>query len=309
MSTSPLLAALAASLSVLLLVIGFGLRSKAESVRQRLDIIMHNHPMLDDDELQQPLFERLLRPLLGKFATVVTRFAPDKTLDKLQRNIMRADMGDVFDGSTFMTLRLFAGLGFGLCMAVLALIMGVAPMQILLFMLGAGGLAYLLPTMWLSGKAKERQIVIRAALPDMLDMLTLCTGVMPLDRALARVAENSPQALRTELGRTLRELRAGVHMNDALQHLAEHVDIEELKILVSSINQSRQLGTPLAQVLNDQSADMRVRRRQRAETLAREAPIKMMFPLVMLVFPPLFIVLLGPAIPQIIHSVVPGMHL
>ena len=309
MLTSPLLVALAASLSVLLLVIGIGMRTKAESVQQRLDSIMHQHAAYDDDELRKPLFERLMRPLLGKFSNVVTRFAPDKTLDKLQRNIMRADMGDVFDGSTFMTLRVFAGFGFGLFTAILVLLVGVAPMQILLFAMGAGGLAYLLPTMWLNGKAKERQTVIRAALPDMLDMLTLCVGVMPLDRALARVADNSPQALRTELGRTLRELRAGVDMSDALQHLSEHVDIEELKLLVTSMNQSRQLGTPLAQVLNDQSADMRVRRRQRAETLAREAPIKMMFPLVMLVFPPLFIVLLGPAIPQIIHTVAPGLRL
>lgn len=306
---APSVAALAAGLSVVLLVLGFGQRAQAESVRQRLDRILSHRAVPEDDELRQPLFERLLRPLLGKFATVVARFAPDKTLVKLQQNIVRADLTNVFDGSTFMTLRVFAGLGFGLFMMTLALIIQAGPTQVLAYGLGAGALAYLMPTMWLGGKAKQRQMAIRMALPDMLDMLTLCTGVMSLDRALARVAEHSPPALRVELGRALLELRAGLHLSDALEHFAERVDLEELTMLVATINQSRQLGAPLEQVLHDQSADMRVRRRQRAETLAREAPIKMMFPLVLLVFPPLFIVLLGPSIPQIIHTVAPGLRL
>jgi tight adherence protein C len=167
----------------------------------------------------------------------------------------------------------------------------------------------MLPLLWANGKARGRQNDIRAALPDMLDMLTLCTGVLAPENALARVALHSPPTLRSELGRVMLEMRAGVMLGDALQHMADRVGLDELNALVAAIVQSRQMGAPLERVLHEQSADMRVKRRQRAETLAREAPIKMMFPLVILVFPPLFIVLLGPSIPQIVHALAPGVHL
>jgi tight adherence protein C len=287
---------------------GAGQRSAAETVRQRMDRILNQRAVLADDELRQPLFERLFRPMLDKFAVLVARFAPDATLKKLQETIRHADMTHVFDGSTFMTLRVFAGVGFGLCLATLTLLAREGAVQVFLFGLIGGLLAYLMPTFWLKGKVKKRQAAIRAALPDMLDMLTLCTGVMGFERALGRVAESTPPILRAELLLTMREMRA-LDMLEALQRFADRVDIEELTILVATIGQSRQLGTPLDQVLQDQSVDMRVRRRQRAETLARQAPIKMMFPLVLLVFPPIFIVLLGPSIPQIVHAVAPRLHL
>ena len=143
----------------------------------------------------------------------------------------------------------------------------------------------------------------------MVDMLTLCTAAMPFDRALERVAQTTIPALRHEIQHILLEMRAGKKIGDALAMFAERVAIEDLTLLVATLNQGQQLGTPIEQILHDQSNDMRVKRRQRAEKLAREAPVKMMFPLVLLVFPPIFIVLLGPSIPQILHSVAPGIHL
>ena len=132
---------------------------------------------------------------------------------------------------------------------------------------------------------------------------------MPFDRAFARVVDNSPPELQFEFGRVLKEMSLGALRRDALHNLAERIGIEELNVLVGIIVQAEQRGTPLARVLREQALDMRTHRRLRAETLAREAPIKMMFPLVLLVFPPLFIVILGPSIPQILHSIAPGIHL
>ncbi len=304
-----LVAACCAGISVIVLVVGVGRRARGDAVQQRLDRLLRQRIVMVDDELRRPLLERLVRPMLSNLGKSIGRLAPGNSLDKMQRVINRADLGGNLDASTFMALRFFAGVGFGLCFAALALVASGGMVQVVLGGVGAAAAAYMLPVMWVNGKAKTRQGDIRAALPDLLDMLTLCTGVMALERALARVTEHAPPVMRAELGRTLLELRAGVHLGDALQHFADRVGLDEIHTLVATINQSRQLGAPLEQVLHEQSADMRVRRRQRAETLAREAPIKMMFPLVILVFPPLFIVLLGPSIPQIIHSVAPGMRL
>ncbi len=306
---SSLFAAVCAGLSVIFLVMGAGRRAKGDEVQQRMDRLLHRRSLIDQDELHRPLMERLLRPLRGKLDVFARRFSSGNALAKMQRAIDKADLGSMFDASTFMALRFFAACGVGLLFAILALLARGGIFQVILGGGGAAIAAYMLPLMWVNGKVKARQHEIRSALPDMLDMLTLCTGVMPLDRALARVAANSPPIMRNELNRVSFDLHTGSYMEEALQRFAERVGLDEMSTLVATINQSRQLGVPLEKVLREQSADMRVRRRQRAEKLAREAPIKMMFPLVIFVFPPLFIVLLGPSIPQILHAVAPGIHL
>jgi tight adherence protein C len=299
-----------AGASVIVLVLGVGRGAKGDAVQQRLERLTRERIIAaEDEELRRPLFERLVRPIVGGMGGVVTRLSRGKSLDKVQRILARADLAATFDASTFTALRFFAGLGFGLGFAVTALVADAGMMQVVLSGAGAAIAASLLPMLWAKGKAKGRQSEIRAALPDMLDMLTLCTGVLSPENALGRVALHAPPTLRRELSRVMLELRAGVMLGDALQHMADRVGLDELTALVAVIVQSRQMGTPLERVLQEQSADMRVKRRQRAETLAREAPIKMMFPLVILVFPPLFIVLLGPSIPQIVHALAPGVHL
>jgi tight adherence protein C len=306
---SSLLAALCAGISVILFVIGAGRNARGDAVQQRMDRLLSRRSIIDQDELHRPLLERLLRPLRGKMGGFARRLSSGNALEKMQRAIDKADLNSTFDASTFMALRFFAACGAGLSFAVLALLAHGGIFQVILGGGGAAMAAYIMPIMWVQGKAKARQSEIRLAMPDMLDMLTLCTGVMSLDRALDRVSANSPPTLRSELNRVSFDLRTGAYLDQALQRFADRVGLDEMNTLIATINQSRQLGTPMEQVLRDQSADMRVRRRQRAEKLAREAPIKMMFPLVIFVFPPLFIVLLGPTIPQILHSLAPGIHL
>lgn len=303
-------AACCAGVSIIVLVVGAGRRAKGDAVQQRLDRLTRQRVVnVEDEELRRPLLDRLVRPIFGSMGGVVTRFSHGKALNKIQGILVRADLVTTFDASTFTALRFFAGLGFGLGFALLALVVHGGMLQVFLGGACSACAAYMFPMLWANGKAKGRQNDIRVALPDMLDMLTLCTGVLSPENALARVALHSPPTLRAELSRVTLEMRAGVTLGDALQHMADRVGLDELNALVAAIVQSRQMGAPLERVLHEQSADMRVKRRQRAETLAREAPIKMMFPLVILVFPPLFIVLLGPSIPQIVHALAPGVHL
>jgi tight adherence protein C len=308
-SSKVLLAALVTGLSVFLVVAGFAVTQRREAVNQRLDRLLRKERVRVDEDLRRPLLERLMRPILQQLSQVVGRFTTNKSIEKMQVAIQRADMAQTFDGSTFMSLRISAGIGFTLVLGALALLMGADPLHGIAFAAAGGGAAFMLPSIWLNGKAKARQGAIQAALPDMVDMLTLCTGSMPFERALERVAQMTVAALRREIHLVLLELRAGKNIGTALELFAARVDIEDLTLLVATLNQGQRLGTPIEQILYDQSTDMRVKRRQRAEKLAREAPIKMMFPLVLLVFPPIFIVLLGPSIPQILHSVAPGLRL
>lgn len=310
MPSYSLIAAFSAGLSVLLFMVGLARFRRPESMQRRLEQVLHQRRTTAvEDELRQPLMERIARPMLGQMAGVVGRFTPERLLATTHRQIQLADISHSLDASTFMALRLLAGAGFGLCCAILAMV-GRAPLvQLVLGTVGAAGVAYMLPAFWLGGKVKKRQDAIRGALPDALDLLTLCIEAMPFDRAFARVVDNSPPELQFEFGRVLKEMSLGALRRDALHNLADRIGIEELNVLVGIIVQAEQRGTPLARVLREQALDMRTHRRLRAETLAREAPIKMMFPLVLLVFPPLFIVILGPSIPQILHSIAPGIHL
>ncbi|MBF6592489.1 MAG: type II secretion system F family protein [Ktedonobacterales bacterium] len=269
MALFSMLAAVGAFVSVLLLMAGIVQRRRPESVQQRLEQVLQQRRTAVEDDLRQPLMERLARPMLGQMGGVVGRFAPARLMEATHRQIQLADLGQSFDASAFMALRVLASAGLGLVIAILALV-GRAPLtQIILGALAAGGMAFMLPSFWLGGKVKKRQDAVRAGLPDALDLLTLCIEAMPFDRAFARVTENAPPVLQAEFGRVIKEMHLGALRRDALRNLADRIGIEELNVLVGTIIQAEQRGTPLVRALQEQAADMRTRRRRnRADIIA-----------------------------------------
>jgi len=161
-------------------------------------------------------------------------------------------------------------------------------------------IGWMFPRMWLKGKLKSRQKVVIRALPDALDLITTCVEAgLGLDAALARVAEKSEGPLANELTRMLRDVAMGKLRKDALSEMSDRIGVEELSSFINSVIQAEQLGVGIAQVLRVQSDQMRTRRRQRAEKAAHEAPIKMIFPLVLFIFPAFLAVILGPAMIRI----------
>jgi tight adherence protein C len=134
-------------------------------------------------------------------------------------------------------------------------------------------------------------------LPDSFDLITTCVEAgLGLDAALARVAEKVEGPFAQELRRTLREISLGKMRREAMRELAERTDVQDLTTFVNAVIQAEQMGSSIGSVLRVQSEQLRVRRRQRAEEAAYKAPIKMLFPLVLCIFPTLFIVILGPAV-------------
>ena len=162
---------------------------------------------------------------------------------------------------------------------------------------------YMAPGFWLRSRVKARKHEITRALPDALDMLTIGVEAgLAFESALLRVGEKWNNALTREFRRAVGEMRVGTSREVALQRMADRCGVPDLNTFVAVLVQSTQLGVSIAQVLHTQADQMRVKRRQRAEELARQAGIKITFPLVFFIFPALFVVILGPAVPRIMET-------
>jgi tight adherence protein C len=167
----------------------------------------------------------------------------------------------------------------------------------------ATGLGYMLPGMWLGSKIKERQKDITKSLPDALDLLTISVEAgLGFDLALKRVTEKWDNELCREFKKVLQQVALGDARSESLRAMAERTEVEDVQIFTSAIIQAEQLGVSIAKILKLQSDQMRDRRRQRAEEQAQKAPVLMLFPMVFFIFPSIFVVILGPAVPKIMNS-------
>jgi tight adherence protein C len=167
----------------------------------------------------------------------------------------------------------------------------------------AGAFGYGLPDLLLWSRGKERQGLIQKELPDTMDQLTISVEAgLGFDAALARVASTGQGPLAEELRRLIGEVKVGVPRREALRHLLDRTDVQELRHFVLALQQAEEYGLPVARVLRVQSTELRVKRRQRAEEQAMKIPVKIVFPLVLCIFPALFVVLLGPAVIRVMRT-------
>jgi tight adherence protein C len=252
---------------------------------------------LEEIELQQPLFERTLRPMARRLSGVAQRFAsPTKVSRTEKRLLMAGNPGDL-RSVDFLGMKLVvAGITGGIVFAVFALLLG-NPAFGFLGGIALGGMGFMFPEIWLSRRIKKRQKLILLAVPDTLDLLTISVKAgLSFDGALAKVVEKTMGPLADEFRRSLAEIRVGKVRREALRDVVGRTDVPALSNFIAAIIQAEQLGVPIAKVLQVQSEQLRIERRQRAEEMAAKAPIKMLFPLVGCIFPSMFIVILGPAV-------------
>jgi tight adherence protein C len=161
----------------------------------------------------------------------------------------------------------------------------------------------LLPVFWLRSKIKARQKVILKTLPDAIDLMTISVEAgLAFDGAMQRVADKWDNELGNEFRRAISEMRVGKTKREVLHEMVQRTAVPDLGTFVASIIQADQLGVSIAKVLRIQSEQMRIKRRQRAEEQAHKAPILMMIPMVFLIFPSTYIVLLGPAVPKVMDA-------
>jgi len=252
---------------------------------------------LEELELQAPLFDRTLRPLATRLAGVGRRLtSPTKVSRTEKRLTMAGNPGNLrtvdFLGLKVLLAAIFAGGAF----ALLGLLFGDFGFG---FFAGLGFalLGFVLPEIWLGRHIGQRRKAILRAIPDTLDLLTISVRAgLGFDGALQKVVEKTEGPLADEFRRSLAEIRMGKARRDALRDVVARTDVNALTNFIGAIVQAEQLGVAISKVLQIQSEQLRIERRQRAEELAAKAPIKMLFPLVGCIFPSMFIVILGPAI-------------
>ena len=288
------------SLSIGLLI--WGLLSRRSSIMgARIDSFREQAmmPIEGEADLSIPFSERVIIPALEGLARMATSILPTSVLANIEKGLVMA--GNPMTLNAFATLWVTSTVGLGaLVLFAVALVGGTIGIQQALAVLLFGLFGLMLPIVWLRGRVRARQRLILRALPDALDLITTCVEAgLGLDAALSRVAEKSTGPLAEELSRTLREVAMGRMRREALKELGNRTGVEELIMFINAIIQAEQLGVSIAQVLRVQSEQLRTRRRQRAEQAAHEAPIKMIFPLVLFIFPSFMLVILGPAIIRI----------
>ena len=297
----PLLIALGVGGSVIIIFVGLASRSGAGVVEERLGEFGTRSVMtLEDIELSDPFGERVIKPILNTIANAFARLTPRRNVENTQHNLDLAGNPYRWTPVEFTGLRLVAGVLFaGLALGLTFIARTPLRIQVLATAM-AGALGYFLPTIWLTLRIRSRKANILKALPDALDLLTISVEAgLGFDAALTKVTEKWTNELSLAFTRVLVEIQMGTLRREALRNMADQAGVPDLTSFVAAIIQADQLGVSLARVLHIQSEQMRIRRRQRAEELAHTAPIKMMIPLVFLIFPALFVVLLGPALPSL----------
>jgi tight adherence protein C len=239
--------------------------------------------------------ERALAPFGEWVAGWVIRINPRTNVETLRMRLLGAGMGQQITPTTLLAAKgVFALLGAFLGLVVGATLGGTGTALLLALAFGGGG--FMAPDTVVSAKARTRRERVRGQLPDALDLLAVSVEAgLGFDGAIAKLTEHMEGPLTEEFGLTLSEIRIGESRQDALKRLSDRVGVPEVASFTRSIIQADQLGTSLSRILRVQAADTRLRRQAAAEEKAMKAPIKMLFPTVLFIFPAMFLVILGPA--------------
>ncbi|SFR26700.1 tight adherence protein C [Lentzea waywayandensis] len=228
----------------------------------------------------------------GWLRSIAVRLSPAGVAAGLQR---RLDLAG--NPAAWTPDRVLAAKGLGLLLgAALGGLLGVRSVGWLVTGVIVGAVfGFFLPDLLLLNAGQKRQERIRRALPDALDMLTVCVEAgLGFDAAMAQVARNTSGPLAQECARVLQEMQIGKSRNESLRSLTLRTTVAELRAFVSALAQAGELGVPIAAVLREQAHEMRVRRRQRAEEQAQKVPVKILFPLITCLFPAMFVIIIGP---------------
>ena len=283
-----------------------------DELQARLDEFNQKGETIDLEkiELSLPFTERIIYPIARKLGEIAVKFTPQNALQSIARNLELAGNPGKLDPTMFLALQFIVALLFGgILILVFSIGKGSFPIgQRLLFTVGGFAVGFYFPSLWLKSQIGRRQKAIRKAMPDALDLLTICVEAgLGFDAAMAKVSDKWESELSLAFSRVIQEIQLGKVRRDAMRDMAERIGLTEMTSFVAAVIQSEQLGVSMAKVLRIQSDQMRVRRRQLAEEEAHKAPIKMLIPMALLIFPSLMITLMTPAALRMMRSTLAGM--
>ncbi len=244
---------------------------------------------------------RVIVPTIKWIGALFGRITPAGSIENLARKLMIAGNPIGLGAKEFYGINIASAL-LGVYLAFVIIRRGTTTLNVALSVLILI-LLYYFPKAWLQARVSSRQNKVRKGLPDALDMLSVCaTAGLGFDQSLQRVSEYWDTPIGHEFGRVINEMEMGLTRRDALRNLSDRLEIREVASFVALILQTEQLGMSISDTLHAQAEQMRIERRFRAQEQAQKAPIKMLIPMAMLIFPALLAVILGPAIPAIMDA-------
>lgn len=257
-----------------------------------------------DDQLSGAFSERVWQPIVEKIAAFTQKYTPVRKKDFIERKLDYAGRPFGWDAGTYLSFQYAVTIAGAILGIVVGLLTGAGFSSSLLY--GVIGLifGYLVVDLWLNNAITKHQKSIERELPDALDLLTISIEAgLGFDASMQRVVQKATGPLALEFNQAIQEMRIGKTRREALRDLSVRNGVSDLTKFVDAIMQADQLGVSLGNVLRTQSDQIRVLRRQRVEEKAMKAPVKMLIPMVLFIFPTIFIVLLGPAVIQVLDVI------
>jgi tight adherence protein C len=256
-----------------------------------------------DQEMLAPISERVVNPAVEAFAALAQRFTPQGYRDQVARKLVLGGNAQTVSVDQILVWKL-AGLMSGLVWLPLVLLgLGLTGVIAFVFVVVLWGASFMLPDVYLARAIDTRRHAIAVQLPDILDLLVISVEAgLGFEQALERTTSAVPGPLSDEFRRMLRETNFGSSRADALRAMDERCDVPELRTFVVAMLQADTFGVSIVRILRSQADEMRVRRKLRAQQQAQKLPVKMLFPLVFCIFPSIFVVILGPAMIQLAHT-------
>lgn len=300
-----LLITVSISLGVLLFFMGLVLVRSGGEIQRRMELYSSATYMpVEQRELQAPFSQRVIRPMLTRALRVFAKILPNRRIEELHHRLQRAGIAGRITTADFIGIKGWTAIIMGLVFALYVFATG-GRMSLLGWIMGAGFvlIGFRLPDIWLSRQIARRQLALTNALPDALDMMTIAVEAgLSFEQAIGEIVSRWKNDLAVEFRRVLYEIGVGKSRREALENLSARTGVADIVSFVTAINHSEELGTSLARVLSVQSQELRIRRRQRAQEAANKVPIKILFPMVFLIFPAMFAVILGPGIPRLFRA-------
>jgi tight adherence protein C len=303
----PIILAAALGFSVLMVFIGLARTPPEEDTSLMVEERLLTYgggarKTLEEVELEVPFTERFIRPAIARVGRLMSRSAPEKARQDLQRQLELAGNPGNLTPADFGAVRLVGAA----IMAGVGLLLGILlanPVYLVIAIAIGAILGYYLPFMWLRQKVDARRAEIQKSMPDAIDLMVIAVDAgLGFDAALMRVTEKYKNALSTEFTKMLREVSLGRPRPEAMDDLGRSTGVDDLHNFVQAVIQSEQFGTGIGKILRIQADEMRRKRRQRAQELAAQATLKMLLPMVGCIFPTLWLVLLGPAVLIVMKS-------
>jgi tight adherence protein C len=258
-------------------------------------------------QLATPLGRRVVLPTLGRISDRLLRFSPPAIVDRLDQELVYAGSPAGWDGQRLLAAKWVTAVGLAVLTLVGLPLLGVSLLRTLAAVVFIALIGYYLPEWVVRARSGRRQKEIQLALPDALDLMSITVEAgLSFDAALDRVSREMGGPLGEELYRVVQEMRLGKGRGESLRDLSSRTTVNELKSFVMAMVQAEIFGISVAKVLHVQAEELRIKRRQRAEEKAQKLPVKIVFPLVLCIFPAIFVVLLGPAAITIYENIIVG---